>query len=157
MTFTIRPINEQDVNHIIRWRYTGSLAFYNPRPDDWLWLLDPDNRYHTISTRAGTIEGVFCLGFDARVDGGSYTEEALDVGIGLHPDLVGRGLGMSFLHAVLTFARRELQPGMFRVTVAQFNHRARRLFEKAGFRPIRTFTGTTLYGEYEFVQMIQEE
>jgi hypothetical protein len=40
--------------------------------------------------------GFCCFGPDAQLRGGDYHEPALDVGLGLRPDLVGKGLEVAF-------------------------------------------------------------
>jgi len=57
----------------------------------------------------------------------------------MRPDLTGQGRGLTFVSAVLDFARRTFTPTAFRVTVAEFNKRALRVWEKAGFQPGQTF------------------
>jgi GNAT superfamily N-acetyltransferase len=86
---------------------------------------------------------------------------ALDVGLGLRPDLIGRGLGAGFLDAISTFAARQLGHRRLRVTVAAWNLRAIRLYEKAGFRTGHTFTRDTpsgrANGSIEWVQMTRDD
>jgi RimJ/RimL family protein N-acetyltransferase len=57
----------------------------------------------------------------------------------VRPDLTGQGRGHTYVSALLNFARRTFAPAAFRVTVAKFNKRALRVWEKAGFRPMQTF------------------
>lgn len=157
MQMSIRPLTEQDTTTLFRWRYPQPYDIYNPTRDSLFWLLDPANRYHVMLDvdEAGAIISFFCLGQDAQVRGGNYTaEDALDVGFALRPDLVGQGLGADILRAVLAFAERELAPRMFRVTVATFNGRARRLYEKLGFEVVRLFQGQGIWYQYAFVQML---
>ena len=70
-------------------------------------------------------------------------EPALDVGLGMRPDLTGRGLGEEFVHAGLRFARETYSPPAFRLTVATFNQRAIRVYERAGFETVETFGAPT--------------
>jgi RimJ/RimL family protein N-acetyltransferase len=82
----------------------------------------------------------FCsFGEDARVAGFDYADDALDVGLGMRPDLVGQSLGIGFTRAVLDFAQREYSPSAFRVTIAGFNRRAQRLCLALGFRETARF------------------
>jgi len=57
----------------------------------------------------------------------------------VRPDLTGRGQGSRYVDAVLTFARRTFAVQTFRVTVAEFNQRAQKVWEKAGFQHSQTF------------------
>ena len=86
---------------------------------------------------AGALVGFACFGTDARVPGFAYDDDALDVGVGLRPDLVGRGHGVAFVRAVLELR----SPAAYRVTVAAFNARALRLCAALGFREVARFDG----------------
>ena len=59
--------------------------------------------------------------------------DVLDYGLGLRPDLVGRGLGLDFFRAGLEFARERYRPRLIRLHVAAFNERAIKVYERAGF------------------------
>jgi RimJ/RimL family protein N-acetyltransferase len=106
-------------------------------------LLDPRYNYHAVTDPDGVLVGYFCFGVDATVPAGRrlnlYAEDALDVGLGMRPDLTGRGLGLDFVRAGLDFARKVYAPAAFRLTVATFNQRAISVYERAGFKPARTF------------------
>jgi RimJ/RimL family protein N-acetyltransferase len=152
-------MSEHHARDILMWHYDDQYAFYNANPteieSDVANFLDPQNSYHSISLD-GELIGFFCLGPDAQVGGGDYTsEDALDVGLGLRPDLTGRGMGREVLMGVLEYARGQYAPRLFRTTVAGFNHRALRLCESVGFRPQHTFAGSTRHGEMEFLQMVK--
>ena len=74
--------------------------------------------------------------------------------MGIRPELTGQGRGASFVLAVLDFARNAFAPGQFRVTIAAFNKRAQRVWEKNGFVPIQTFTHQA--SKREFIVMIRD-
>jgi ribosomal-protein-alanine N-acetyltransferase len=85
---------------------------------------------------------------------GAYDDQsALDVGLGLRPDLVGRGLGLAFVEAGLDFAHETFAPASYRLSVATFNRRAIAVYERAGFRATRSFIQHTNGGDHEFVAM----
>src|SRR5206468_9220263 len=67
-------------------------------------------RYQAVRDEDGELVGFCTFGEDARVAGYIYPDDALDIGVGMRPDLVGRGLGLAFTREVLDFARRELAP-----------------------------------------------
>ena len=136
-------MDDTSARTILSWRYEPPYDFYNLNPDDTeeatRALMDPQNAYYTLSNQLGNLLAYCCFGADAQVRGGDYGVPALDIGLGVHPDLTGQGEGPAFVDAVLEFAQRTYPPAMFRVTVAQFNKRALRVWEEAGFRPTQTF------------------
>ena len=85
----------------------------------------------------GRLVGFCSFGEDGQVPGGDYSTDALDIGMGIHPDFTGQGLGSSFVLAVLDYAQRKFQPTTFRVTIAAFNQRARHVWGKNGFSKSR--------------------
>ncbi len=142
MSFTFRPITKNDTQTILNWRYKPPLHFYNPNAnsiqEDLEYLLAPHNSFYTMLS--GTkLEGYCSFGSDGQVSGGDYTTEALDIGIGIHPDLTGQGRGIVYVNAVVEFALCTFSHQVLRVTVAQFNQRAQRVWEKAGFKEVTKF------------------
>jgi ribosomal-protein-alanine N-acetyltransferase len=143
MPFTFRPMDEASAGAILCWRYDPPYDVYNLDPDpegsELGLLLDPANHYYAVDGEGGDLEAYCCFGLDARVPGGDYDAAALDIGLGVRPDLTGQGQGPVYARAVSEFARSTFKPVAFRVTVARFNRRARRVWEKAGFRPGQAF------------------
>lgn len=142
-------MNERSARQVTGWRYQPPYDVYNLQPDEDVeeavaYLLDPQNAFYTILGRADGSEQAellaYCsFGRDAQVSGGDYSQDALDIGLGVRPDLTGQGRGHTFVAAVLAFARRQFNPAGFRVTIAEFNKRALRVWQKAGFRQTQTF------------------
>lgn len=152
MRFTLIPITRADARTISRWRYDGPYSVYNGDPGSVDSLLEPRFFYHSVYDN-GNLVGYFCFGEDARVPAGRQLgvyerEPALDVGLGMRPDLTGRGLGETFIGAGLRFAQDSYSPPAFRLTVATFNRRAISVYETAGFVPVETFGATTRDGEW---------
>jgi ribosomal-protein-alanine N-acetyltransferase len=157
-------MDEAAARAIHGWRYEPPYDIYDLAEEPLLGLLraflDPQNAYHAIFDEKGELVAYCCFGPDAQVPGGDYGPPAVDVGLGVHPDLTGQGQGLGYVQAVLNFARRtsamgsvagalrdvspagEGEPPLFRVTVAAFNRRARRVWEKAGFRIVECFERT---------------
>ena len=120
---TFARITESEFRALSAWCYPSPYDIYNLDPneaqEDLRTFLDPANGYHCIRDDIGERIGHCCFGPDARVPGGGYGRDihgmdALDVGMGLHPDLTGRGFGASFVSAVLDFGREAFDPARFR-------------------------------------------
>jgi RimJ/RimL family protein N-acetyltransferase len=159
MQFGFRVMSEEDARAILQWRYEAPYSIYNPDPanleDDLKGFLDPRYAYHSMVTEQGELVGYCCFGLDAQVPGGDYSKDALDVGAGLRPDLTGQGLGPGFLNAILDFAGQEFAPATFRATVAAFNRRALRAWEKLGFQPAQAFASRVHPDGLRFVVLMR--
>jgi [ribosomal protein S18]-alanine N-acetyltransferase len=98
-------------------------------------------------------------GEDGRVEAFWYFDEpepgVIEIGIGLRPDLCGRGLGKRFMEAQLAYARERRRPRTFRLYVASWNARAITLYELLGFRETgeRHIRAFEKFGDHEFVRM----
>ena len=103
------------------------------------YFLAPENRFRQVMRDGVPIAG-FSIGLDGQVPGGDYSAVALDIGLGVRPDLTGQGLGGEIVQAVIDFAIKLDEPKALRVTIAEFNQRALRVWQKAGFREVSRFT-----------------
>jgi GNAT superfamily N-acetyltransferase len=84
------------------------------------------------------LTGYYCTGKNAWVPAGkqygAYTENMIDIGIGLKPDLTGAGRGRSFFTFILqNVDKANIESLPLRLTVASFNKRAIKLYENVGF------------------------
>ncbi len=102
-------------------------------------MLRPDYHYYSVWNEADELIAFRCFGSDARVPGGDYRQEALDMGGGLRPDLTGQGLGAGVITAAFTFAQQKFAPKAFRATVAAFNQRALKVCQKVGYMETQWF------------------
>ncbi len=152
MQFSFKPLTESDAQAIANWHYDGEYVFYDmdQDPEDLADLLDPENwkdKYCGVFNEDDELIGFFCF---------EQEGEALEIGLGLRPDCTGRGWGLAFFEAGLAYAKQRFAPAVFRLSVAAFNRRAIRVYEKAGFKPDGVFINTTNGGQYEFLGMIRE-
>jgi ribosomal-protein-alanine N-acetyltransferase len=139
----IEPASDDRYLRLREWRYPPPYDFYDgdidppAHPERFYVALDPQ----------GELVGFF------------YYEEKppdLDYGLGLRPDLVGRGLGLEFFNAGLAFAHERFEPRRVYLHVAEFNERARKVYERAGFevasRHVRSFER---FGDVPFLTMAE--
>src|SRR5687768_8191498 len=145
MPFTFLPLDEKSARTILKWKYEAPYDMYNldsSDPEDTLrYLLDPQNAFYSIHRQQGQLEAYCSFGQDGQVSGGDYSTPALDIGLGLRPDLTGQGHGSDYVNAVIDFAHSIYSPEQLRVTIAVFNGRALRVWEKAGFQVMQKFQG----------------
>jgi [ribosomal protein S18]-alanine N-acetyltransferase len=158
LRYALKPITRADARAISRWRYDGPYSVYDGSPASVSSLLEPRFFYHSVHDEGGDLAGYFCFGEDARVSAGRRLgiyerEPALDVGLGMRPDLTGQGLGEEFVRSGLLFANEAYSPQAFRLTVATFNRRAISVYERAGFEPVETFGASVRGGEREWSLM----
>jgi [ribosomal protein S18]-alanine N-acetyltransferase len=149
----IRPMTDGEARAVAEWRYEEPYTFYDMSQDagDLRELLDPTSRrkrgYHSALDPDGGLVGFLAF----RKEG-----ETVDIGLGLRPDLTGRGLGLGFLEAGLRFAEDAFRPRGFRLAVAAFNERAIRVYGRAGFHLSKRYLHETNGGVHEFVEMVRE-
>ena len=143
MSFFFSPMNEDKARIILNWRYEKPYDFYNPDcseiEESVQEFLNPHNAYYSITNSNNKLVAYCCFGTEARVNGGNYNVEALDIGLGMCPNLIRRGLALRTIDAILNFGRVTFAPNLFCVTVAEFNKQALRISEKAGFKQIQRF------------------
>src|SRR5262249_56383287 len=81
------------------------------------------------------------------------TGPVAEIGLGLRPDLTGRGLGESFLRTCLRFASAALGARSYTLAVAAFNRRAITVYERAGIREAGRFEQATNGGLHTFIPL----
>jgi ribosomal-protein-alanine N-acetyltransferase len=148
LVFEIRAMTGADAAAIAAWRYPAPYDFYDwdRDPDDLAQLLDPAG--HGVRYFAAD-EGGRLAGFFEFTPG----EEEVEVGLGLRPDLTGRGRGQEFLAAGLEFAEARYGARRWGLAVAAFNLRAIAVYERAGFREVRRYEHFTNGAVHAFVWM----
>jgi ribosomal-protein-alanine N-acetyltransferase len=154
MKIAFSPLDEISAREIARWRYDPPYDLYNLGNEEAAvqYALEPKNRFYTLRDADGDLVGFCSFGEDGQVPGGDYSLEALDIGMGIRPDLTGMGRGAEYVAAVLDFARDAFVPRRFRVTIAGFNQRAQRVWQANGFYPVQTFNHQS--SGHEFVVFI---
>ena len=98
------------------WKYDGEYAFYDMTadPEDYEELVNPEkrgDRYFSVFEGDGLM-GFFCV---------EQKGADIEIGLGLRPDLTGRGKGGAFLAEILSFVRENYSFEKIRVDVASFN------------------------------------
>ncbi|GHJ61174.1 hypothetical protein NOK12_36920 [Nocardioides sp. OK12] len=141
-SLALAPLTRDQAVEVCTWRYPPPYDCYDMTDADPDELADPASGFHAL-TADGRLVGFRSFGRDGRVPGWAYDDTALDTGGGLHPDLVGQGLGREAIRAGLTYGRSLLAPSAYRMTVAGFNERALRVVRSLGFERVGRFRAPT--------------
>lgn len=138
ITMRIRHITKEEAKEITSWQYEEPYALYSFSYDVETMEELLDGTYYSCRNDEGELIGYFCFGENAQVPGGRDAklyggEGIVDIGLGMKPKLTGNGMGGSFLESGIIFAEETFRPTQLRLSVAAFNERAIKLYEKAGF------------------------
>ena len=141
MELRIAEASEETHEELAAWRYPPPYDFYDGDVDP---ILNPE-RYFGVWDEEGELVGFYY--FEPK-------PPDLDYGLGLRPDLTGQGLGLEFFLAGLAFGRERYRPTRVFLHVAAFNERARRVYERAGFRVVSSHVRSfERFGEVPFLTM----
>jgi RimJ/RimL family protein N-acetyltransferase len=128
---------------IATWEYPEPYERYSMVGVDPEFFIDPDNGYTAVVDDEGALIGYRSFGADGQVPGYAYDDSALDTGGGLRPALTGQGFGRQAIATGLAYGQERFGPPAFRVTVASFNARAKRVATSLGFVHVARFDATT--------------
>lgn len=171
-------------NEIANWKYADEYSLYSFRQDEETMDELMSGQYfacvkskctdassvHRESVRGGLelfsgqsgkeeLAGYFCFGKAAQIpvkEAEIYQDSFMDIGLGLRPDLCGRGLGEGFMRAGIAYANAVFHPPCLRLTVACFNKRAIRLYQRTGFKIVREITHKKTGRDFYLMQRLQE-
>ena len=140
MVRQVEPLRPEDAAVVDDWSYEPPYDFYDGEDEP---VLNPERFY--MVRDGDEIIGFYY--FDAQ-------DETVEIGLGLRPDLTGKGLGLQFFLDGVSFAHGRFPDRRVTLNVAAFNERAITVYERAGFRRtgehVRTFER---WGEVPFVEM----
>ena len=161
MIYSFRAMTPDWAQAISLWSYPPPYDIYDARGTQEAIEEYLGGSYYAALDGAEELSGFSCFGTSAQVpaehDCGAYDRPGLlDLGLGLRPDLCGRGLGLAFLHSAMAFGKDRFGPEGYRLTVAAFNARAMRVYRRAGFVSIARFVRRSGEADREFVVMSRE-
>lgn len=139
----IQTMTPQDAEKIIHWAYPSPYHLYN-MDGSYEAMAGLLGSHYFSCFRGGALLGFFCYGLAARIpvkEGRPFYEagDVTDIGLGLRPNLCGQGFGKAFMEEGMAYGRECLGYDRYRLTVADFNHRAIRLYTSLGFKEIGGF------------------
>jgi ribosomal-protein-alanine N-acetyltransferase len=126
-----RELTVEEAERPLGWRYPEPYATYDAEGP-----LGRDLGFFAVEDEDGGLVGFGCTGVEARVPGVEEEPGTVDVGYGMRPELVGRGLGREFVGAVLAHAAEAYPGERLRMSILRWNERSRRVAEAHGFRAV---------------------
>ena len=156
MQLQVWNMTEEYAKQILTWKYVAPYDFYNNEESSESLNELLGNPYFAVLNTEEELVGFFCIGSAAQVPFGvtvgAYSEELLDIGIGMNPSLTGQGFGAPFFSFILSYVQDTYSVESIRLTVAKFNQRAIYLYTKLGFEKKMEFTRGTI----DFITMVKK-
>lgn len=148
MKLEFRVPTKSDVEDILTWKFEGIYSFYDNDIDvnkmEWIKsIVDSDNDFAIYDEHNRLIGN---CGFE-------YIDEFFCVGVQMRPDITGQGFGTEFVKAIVEFGKQKYNLEYIDLTVAKFNKRAIRVYEKLGFKVVEEFVNTIRGNDYDFMAM----
>ena len=130
--------------------YGGQYSFYDMENDleDLEEIITPKlrgDKYYQVVDDQDELVGYFCLE--------RLSEEKVEVGLGLRPDLTGHGLGLNFVKGIEEFIQNNFNYRIIVLSVASFNKRAIKVYQGAGFKITGSKRQKSNDGVYEFLNL----
>lgn len=160
MDLRICPMEKSHAEEISLWKYENEYSMYDgDESQETIDELMCSSYYSVLDNETNELIGFLCYGKPAQVpvkgNSDMYSDSGfLDIGLGLKPQYCGKGMGFKLVAEGLKYGQGKYLINKFRLTVATFNLRAIKVYEKIGFKKIKAFEKTAQDGKnIEFIIM----
>lgn len=135
-----------------KWHYDGIYSFYDMTADleDYEEIVTPQlrkNNYYQVLSLDNKLIGFFMLESIATAP------NVFEIGLGLAPNLTGKGLGEKFLKIIIEYTTKNFPVNKLILDVAEFNIRAQTVYRRCGFGITKRHMQETNNSIYPFVEM----
>ena len=155
MGFSFAPMTGGEAVSIAAWRYAPPFDVYNL--PEWDVMAAKGMGIANPSVRAAEFYSFFQEGRLIGFFRLQWKQGQVTAGMGLSPPACGKGLGAELVQAVKTAAWERFGNTAVEVWVREWNLRAVRCYQAAGFRTAGRETRNTARGEEIFLRMLLEE
>ena len=156
----IQPMTLDVARVIQQWSYEEPFSLYSFSEGENVISEFMNGSYYYVMNEEKKLIGYFCFGKSAQVPAGykvnAYEDNLLDIGLGMAPEETGKGKGGIFLKEGIEFANKKYKTIGIRLTVASFNKRAKKVYEREGFEYQQTFVNTTENSAITFEVMVKK-
>lgn len=150
----LEVLTENDAKETSTWQYESPYDVYS----SWSWekMLEENEPMTIPDERSKNHLGLFdkennLLGFVAF----SYPEANVTrIGLGLKPNVCGKGLGEAFARLIIEEAKKRNPLSTIDLEVLTWNKRAFKVYQRSGFQLVETYTRKTPTGLGEFHRMV---
>lgn len=158
MAYDYYAMTEECASSISKWTYEEPYAIYSMDGNEECISELMNGDYFSVWNKEGLLIGFICIGNSARVAGGFKagiykSSKYVDIGLGLRPELTGKGIGTDFLTSGILFIKEQFQTLHYQLVVAAFNARAIKVYERVGFSRGATFKSQVKEQEIDFTVM----
>ncbi|WP_220232495.1 GNAT family N-acetyltransferase [Lactobacillus panisapium] len=138
-----------------KWHYDGEYSFYDMENDqeDYDEIITPALRkdhYFEVLAEDGQLTAFFCLD---PIEG---KNDQVEVGLGMAPELTGYGLGIKLMQMIEDYVKQIGKYHKIILSVAEFNKRAQKVYQRAGYRITGSEDEASNGGIYRFILMAKE-
>ncbi len=127
----ICPMEEEQMRQYLAWRYAPPYDFYNIPAEHWEEELQKMREGNWFAVLKGEkLHGFYEF---------TFSPEGVEIGLGLSPEAAGWGEGTVFMRHGLEFLKNHFgYRGKVMLRVLDWNARARKVYERTGFRQTGT-------------------
>ncbi len=150
MAYQFRIMTQEQAENIaFNWHYDAEYSFYDMEADkeDLEEFLNPVTRGSSTFavTNDSNLIGFFIVN--------KVADRTFDIGLGMSPNLIGKGKGLEFLKAGMDLLQSKYTAEKITLSVATFNQRAIKVYRRFGFIDVETFMQDTNGSTFEFLRM----
>lgn len=149
----IQQLSQENAEVIANeWHYNGEYSFYDMENDqeDYDEIITPELRkdhYFEVLADNGQLTAFFCL--DLIED----KNDQVEVGLGMAPELTGHGLGIELMQMIEDYVKQVGKYQKIVLSVAEFNKRAQKVYQRAGYHNTGSENEASNGGIYRFILM----
>lgn len=151
MNLSVKELTEKNAMELCQWRYEPPYDIYNlpdwgtVKKENW-GMANEEKRKHEFHA---IYSSEALVGFFRLVK----KEDHIMLGLGLCPDLCGKGVGRELIGLILTTAKEKYGTIKIQLEVRAFNVRAIKCYQTAGFVAIDQFSRNTPASAGDFIAM----
>lgn len=129
----LRPLTDSQAQEIAQWHYEGPFEVYDWNGNTHLDQLQDFVGAHMTIEGQERLVGFVVFGQEARIPGLQERPNVTDLGVGVHPQLLGHGIGVALAEAAVRYAYEVRGAKHLRASVQTWNLRSQALCFRMGF------------------------